>query len=170
MLWGAIITGLQSDVTSDEQSHVADPASPLSPVLWQQYRPVCRWVVCWWSAADSQYFVQIIIIPFELDKIFKRAVWKQWLLQNDKLRSVLFLYFTFVLTKTLGDYFSAKTLVLNWSFRPKLKPDLKSGFKPKLRFTSVLAKSFRPFAKTLVSDEDDAKIRDWACLLLWQHN
>ena len=35
--------------------------------------------------------------------------------------------------------FSAKTLVLNKSFRPKLNPDLKSGFKPKLRLTSVLA-------------------------------
>jgi len=38
---------------------------------------------------------------------------------------------------------SAKTLVLNKSFRPKLNLDLKSGFKPKLRLASVLAKSFR---------------------------
>ena len=40
---------------------------------------------------------------------------------------------------------------LNWSFKPKLNPDRKSGFKPKLRQTSVfiesvfLKQTFRPF-------------------------
>jgi len=32
-------------------------------------------------------------------------------------------------------YFSTNTLVLNYSFRPKHNPDIKSGFKPKLRLT-----------------------------------
>jgi len=44
--------------------------------------------------------------------------------------------------------FSAKTLVLIKSFRPKHNTDLKSDFKPKLRLTSVLAKSFRLQTKT----------------------
>jgi len=37
----------------------------------------------------------------------------------------------------VADYFSAKTFVLNRSFRPKLNPDLKSGFKPQFGLTSV---------------------------------
>ena len=37
-------------------------------------------------------------------------------------------------------YFSAETLVLNYSFRPQLNPDLKSGFRPRLKLTSVLAR------------------------------
>jgi len=71
-----------------------------------------------------------------------------------------------------------ETLVLNYSFRPELNPDLKSGFKPQLRVTSVLAKSFRLclklFSKTKVSDISlttvGAQNRDLACLLLRQHN
>ena len=47
-------------------------------------------------------------------------------------------------------YFSARTLVLNYSFRPKLNQDLKFGFKPKLRLTSVLAKSFSARSKRKV--------------------
>jgi len=48
VLWGAIVSCLQSDIASDQRSHVADSPASLPAVLRRQYRPVCRWVVrCW---------------------------------------------------------------------------------------------------------------------------
>jgi len=40
-------------------------------------------------------------------------------------------------------YFSAKNFRFYLGLKPKLNPDLKSVFKPKLRLASVLARSFR---------------------------